>query len=143
MKTPALVALSFGFFGIGAALAAPVAQAQVQPTAITSAVLSRGYNPRTFEPSGVTSSFKSFTGKIHCTATMNRFGTVTAGSVWIAVDAGGKHNYAFLQSTLPKQKGRIIHFAASLPRPWPAGKYRVDLFLNGKLVRSIPYTVTS
>ena len=34
-----------------------------------------------------------------------------------------------------------IDFNLSLPRPWPTGKYKVDLFLNDKLDRSLPFTV--
>lgn len=34
-----------------------------------------------------------------------------------------------------------VDFNLSLPRPWPVGKYKVDLFLNGKLDRSIPFKV--
>jgi hypothetical protein len=34
-----------------------------------------------------------------------------------------------------------IDFSLSLPRPWPVGNYKVDLFLNGKFDRSIPFDV--
>ena len=136
MKTFALLALTMGCFGVGATLTAPSAQAQ--QAKIKSVVMSRGYNG---EAVGVTRTFKTTNLKVHCVVKLDRVETLTARGVWFAVDAGGMHNFKIVAAQLPRQRVDTLHFFSSLPRPWPVGKYRVDIYLNGKFTRSVPYTM--
>jgi hypothetical protein len=65
--------------------------------------------------------------------------------VWIAVDTGGAAPPEFKidDSTLTADKDDFFG-AFSLTKPnngWPVGKYRVDMFLNGKLATSAQFSV--
>ncbi|BCM90408.1 hypothetical protein IAD21_02260 [Abditibacteriota bacterium] len=139
MKKFALLALTLGCCGLGAALHTPVAQAKPQSVSITSVVMARGYNGS--KATGVTKVFKPSNRKIHCVVELNRVATVTAKGAWYAVDAAGMHNFKIVEASLPKQLASQLHFNASLPRDWPVGKYRVDIYVNGKMMRSVPYSI--
>lgn len=53
-------------------------------------------------------------------------------AVWIIADAGGVKNYRFAEKTLGTARGLdTLHFATSIKRDWPRGKYRLDLYWNG------------
>ena len=56
-------------------------------------------------------------------------------AVWILADAGGVRNYRFAEKTLGTRQMDTLHFATTLRRPWPRGKYRLDVYLNGKRAR--------
>lgn len=89
----------------------------------------------------VVKNFKPTNLKFHCVAELNRTASVTARGVWYAVDAGGMRNFKIVEASLPKQLADQLHFNASLPRPWPTGKYRIDIYINNKKARSVPFSV--
>ncbi|RYX85602.1 hypothetical protein EON83_04485 [bacterium] len=138
MKKFALLALTLTGCGLGVSLYTPVAQAKPATLKIKSMVMARGYNGNAV---GVTKVFKPTDKKIHCVVELNRIATVTAKGAWYAVDAAGMHNFKIVEASLPKQLASQLHFNASLPRPWPTGKYRVDVYVNGKMMQSMPYTI--
>jgi uncharacterized RDD family membrane protein YckC len=83
------------------------------------------------------STFKPATAKIFVDAQLEdvRSGS-KARSDWIAVDTGGAApaNYK-IATTEMKVGGLINHVTFSFSKPnagWPAGDYRVDLFIDGK-----------
>lgn len=105
-----------------------------------SVVLSRGYvNGKAV---GVTNVFKTTDRTIHCVAVTSRIlNNTTARGTWVAVDAGGYKNFKIVEKELTVSKVNILHFYAWLPRNWPTGKYRCDIYIGGKLARSVPYTI--
>lgn len=139
MKCCLRIALALAGYGVLCSVSAPVAQAQkTQAVKLKSVVMCRKYNGDAVD---ITTTFKPTDLKIHCVTKLNRVATVTARSVWIAVDAGGVKNYKIVEASLPKQLVDQLHFHASLPNPWPVGKYRIDIYVNGKLLGSKAYTV--
>lgn len=96
-------------------------------------------------PVGITDRFTPMSPKIHVVARVKntKAGTKTRG-VWIAVDAIATPNYEINSTELVlDQEGTAnLHFQIKKPdQGWPPGKYKMDLFINGKLVGSAPFTV--
>lgn len=60
---------------------------------------------------------------------------------WFSTETGNDKGTLIDENEITLGNETDIDFNLSLPRPWPVGKYRVDLFLNGKLDRSIPFDV--
>lgn len=56
-------------------------------------------------------------------------------AVWIIASASGVKNYRFAEKTLATSRMDTLHFATSLKRDWPRGKYRLDIYLNGHKAR--------
>jgi uncharacterized protein (UPF0179 family) len=61
---------------------------------------------------------------------------------WIAVDAGDMEDQS-LKKLDYTTKGRenIVHANLTQPRDWTEGDYKVDVYLNGQLARSIAYKI--
>jgi hypothetical protein len=59
---------------------------------------------------------------------------------WYGIDAAGKSELID-ENEITLGNNSQVDFSLSLPRPWPVGKYKVDLSLNGKFDRSIPFDV--
>ena len=62
-------------------------------------------------------------------------------AVWTAVDAGGEQNRTIDEKEVTGPGDQAVDFTLSLPRPWPTGSYKVDVYLDGKLDRSVDFTV--
>lgn len=107
-------------------------------TRVSSAVLSKGYVDS--KPVGVTNTFKPSDRVIHCTVKLNQLRSNKIRYEWIAVDAAAMKNYKILEKSL-SGLFNSSHFQASLPNNWPSGKYRADIYLNGKLAKSVPATI--
>ena len=60
---------------------------------------------------------------------------------WIAVNAAGAINQVIGAADYTTDKSQRFYFDYSLPRIWPLGEYKVELYLNEKLDRSIEFTV--
>jgi hypothetical protein len=61
---------------------------------------------------------------------------------WIAVDADGQQNQLIDENevTVTADKPQLdAHL--KLPRPWPTGSYKVDVYLNGALDRTVTFSV--
>jgi|GEM_PF-4233269 len=66
----------------------------------------------------------------------------SVGAVWMAVEAGGVHNHVVASRDLTAGiQGNVADFSVSLPRAWPEGRYRVDVYLDGILVRSREFEI--
>jgi hypothetical protein len=61
-------------------------------------------------------------------------------AVWTAVETPGVSDQKLDEKEMVTGSG-VIQFSMSLPRPWPAGKYKVDLYLDGKLNRTLEFKV--
>lgn len=60
----------------------------------------------------------------------------------VAVDAGGEEDYTVAEEDLTVDMGgRSANFTIELPRPWPPGTYRVDVYLNGRPARALEFEI--
>ncbi len=82
-------------------------------------------------------------GPMHCVSTLNKIEKGAKLHIeYIAVDAGGMKNQKIVATDLTT--GVIDNTADakfSLPNPWPVGKYRCTVSLNGAAVKDLDFTV--
>lgn len=63
-------------------------------------------------------------------------------AVWTAVNAGGAKNEKILDKELETDSMmNQVNFSLSMPNPFPTGDYKLDIYLNGKLVKTVNYKV--
>ncbi len=60
---------------------------------------------------------------------------------WIAVNAEGYDPNTSIYDTEYTSGDDTIRFYLTNEDPWPVGSYKVDIYLNGNLDRSLPFTV--
>jgi hypothetical protein len=96
-------------------------------------------------PVKITDRFTPESPKIHVVARVkNTKVGAKARAVWVAIDAIATPNYE-INSTellLDREGTANLHFLIKRPdQGWPPGRYKMDLFLDGKLAGSAPFTV--
>ncbi len=95
------------------------------------------------KPGDHTNTFAPDDRTIHCVATLNeaKAGTQMKFSWWI-VDADGTQNKKIkdIDYTTGALEN-VIHGHLSLPQDWPTGKYKVQIYVDGNLDKTLPYTV--
>lgn len=98
-------------------------------------------------PVGIKDKFIPQTPNIHAVAVLKNLkkDTKIRGS-WIAVNTTKPPNYQIsFEETLVKKDGNAtVHF--TVPRPakgWPPGNYRFDLYINGNLYHTVPFSIIS
>jgi hypothetical protein len=94
-------------------------------------------------PGAETASFGTDDRTIHCVVKLKeaKSGTKMRFSWWI-VDADGSQNQKIKDIDYTTRSfENIVHGHLSLPRDWPKGKYKVEVYVNGELDRTINYTV--
>ena len=94
-------------------------------------------------PGDETESFAPGDRTVHCVATLkeSKAGTQMKFAWWI-VDAGGSTNEKFKEidyTTNPKEDK--IHGHLTAPKDWPKGKYKVQVFVNGDLDKTVAYEI--
>ena len=79
----------------------------------------------------------------HFKARMSEFeGGTKLKMVWTAVDAGGQKNFKILEKEIETTSlENEMTAKVKLPNPFPAGDYKVDVFVNGKLSKTQNYQV--
>lgn len=60
---------------------------------------------------------------------------------WTAMEVEGEQPNTFLDEAELTTASGILHFELSNEGLWPAGKYKVDIFLNGGLERTLEFEV--
>ena len=95
---------------------------------------------------GVRNEFNALSPEIHALVQLKdvKEGSELKGN-WISVDAIGEPNYLIKSSTINfEAKGDpYAHFMISRPtNGWPSGKYKLDLYIDGKIAGSAPFTVS-
>lgn len=65
----------------------------------------------------------------------------TVKAVWTAVNVEGVEPNTYLTETVLTSGDGTLTFELSNQNPWPAGQYKVDLYLNDKLDRSLTFEV--
>ncbi len=122
-------------------------QFSVSSAAITNAVMARDTQGDNYEPVGVTDSYPSDQPAFHAVVTIsNAPGDTKVKAVWTAVDLGSAAapNTTIDETELTVEGSRNIDFALTPSgAAWPPGAYKVDLYLNGKLDRTLNFTVAA
>lgn len=120
----------------------PPAKPILQSPLVASAAVGNGYDGAKSQVSGAGSVFKPQAQVIHLGVRLKklRAGAKVRG-VLTAVDAGGVRNHKVVEQTLSAAVVNNVHFQFSLPRPWPVGQYRIDVYIDGKKELSLPYRV--
>ena len=94
-------------------------------------------------PGDETNAFSPGDRTIHCVATLAnpKAGTKVKFS-WFIVDADGSKNEKIrdIDYTTGALES-IVHSHLTLPQDWPSGKYRVDVFVNDNLERTVQFSV--
>ena len=94
-------------------------------------------------PGSQTESFAPDDRTIHAVATLKeaKEGTKMKFAWWI-VDAGGSKNEKIKEidyTTKPLEN--VVHGHLTLPQDWPKGKYKVQIFINGDLDKTVAYEI--
>jgi hypothetical protein len=113
---------------------------------ITQAVLARDVKGDTFEPVDPTSTFPTDQAVINLVVTVaNAPSDTKVKTVWTVVDVGdaAPANTQIDEAEVTLDASGTTHFTLSVPNSgvWPAGKYKVEIYLNDKLDRTLEYTV--
>jgi hypothetical protein len=94
-------------------------------------------------PADETNSFSPEDHTVHCVVKLKeaKSGTQMRFSWWI-VDADGATNQKIKDiDYTTKTLENIVHGHLTLPQDWPQGKYKVQVYVNGDLDRTVNYTV--
>ena len=113
---------------------------------ITNATLSKDVTGSTFEPVDPTTTFPSDQPVIHLVANVaNAPEGTKVKAVWTAVDVGdvAPANTQIAEVEVTLDASGTAHFTLSVPDSgaWPVGQYKVDVYLNDKLDRTLEYAV--
>ena len=113
---------------------------------ISKAVLAKDVSGDGFEPVDVTSTFPIDQPIIHLVVSLKNVPPdTTVKAVWTAVDVGdaAPANTIVDQSELTMDGSGNLDFTLSRPSSgvWPVGRYKVDIYLDGKLDRTLEYEV--
>ena len=96
------------------------------------------------KPGESTTSFEPSDRVVHCVINLNKAKAGTSVRfVWIAQDVTGFSKNDQIKSidytTQPDEN--LVHGHLTLPKDWPKGDYRVDVYINGALDKTINYSV--
>ncbi len=113
---------------------------------IPQAVLAKDVKGDTFEPVDPTSTFPTDQAVIHLIVTVaNAPSDTKVKSVWTVVDVGdaAPANTKIDEAEVTMDGSRNVHFTLSEPSSgaWPVGKYKVEVYLDDKLDRTLEYTI--
>lgn len=95
------------------------------------------------KPGDSTTVFEPSDHKIHCVMNLNKAkGGTKIRTVWVAADAEGASNQQLksLDYTTNSFEKRISGYLTKTT-DWPKGTYRVEVYVNGNLDKTIDYTV--
>jgi hypothetical protein len=124
-----------------AALALSACGFSVSTANIQDATLAKGYdNGNAVDPTTV---FAAEDQKIHLVVNVgNAPDDTNVKAVWSMVAVAGNEPSVLYESPLTLNSGEnIAHFILTNDQPWPAGSYKVDVYLNDKLDRTLEYQV--
>ena len=94
------------------------------------------------EPGDTVTSFSPGDHIFHAVVELNRIETgLKVRLAWIAVEAGGEKNLEIDRSEFTGLAANTIHGQIELPNDWPTGRYKLDVYLNDALARSVAFTV--
>ena len=118
-----------------------------QTAVITNAVMSKDVQGANFDPVGITDAYPWDQAQFHAVISISDAPSNTAvKAVWTALDVGNiaAPNLRIDQAEVKTEGSRNVHFSLSPDGPgWPAGTYKVDIFLNDKLNRTVNFSVAA
>jgi hypothetical protein len=125
---------------------APACSFSISTANITQAVLAKDVKGDNFEPVDPTSTFSTEQPIINLVVSVaNAPSETKVKTVWTAVDVGdaAPADTKIDEAELTMDASGNAHFTLSLPNSgvWPVGKYKVDVYLNDKLDRTLEYIV--
>jgi hypothetical protein len=94
-------------------------------------------------PGDETDTFDPGDRTIHCVTTLKsaKSGTQMKFAWWI-VDADGTQNQKIKEIDYKTRAlENVVHGHLTLPQDWPAGKYKVQVYINGDLDKTVFYNV--
>ncbi|MFZ0064513.1 MAG: hypothetical protein WAL47_20970 [Pyrinomonadaceae bacterium] len=95
------------------------------------------------DPGEETDIFTAKDRTIHCVTTLKdaKSGTQMKFS-WYVVEAEGGNNEKIRDiDYTTRALENVVHGHLIAPRDWPVGKYKVEVYVNGNLENTVPYTV--
>lgn len=130
---------------IAFASAASACEMLESPAGITKVVTAQGVKGETFEPVGVSDNYAPDQSEFHAVVTLtNAPKDSVVKAVWYAVDVGiAAPPDSKIDETEVKVEGsRNVDFALKRTgRQWPPGLYKVEIYWNGKLDRTLNFVV--
>ena len=96
------------------------------------------------EPGESATSFAPDEHTVHCVITLNKAKAGTKVKfTWIAVDVEGmtKNDEIKVIDYTTNSFENKVHAHLMLPKDWPKGKYKVEVYINNALDKTISYTV--
>lgn len=113
---------------------------------ITDGVMAEDVQGDNFEPIGITDAYSADQPTFHAVVSVANAPSDTAiKAVWIAVDVGdvAPPNTEIDQTVIQIEGSRNIDFTLTPDSAqWPPGTYKVDVYLDDKLERTLNFTVT-
>ena len=102
--------------------------------------MARDNNGKAGEP---TTTFAPDDHTVHATVTLNKAKSGTQLKfVWIAADVEGETNKELKSlDYTTKSFENIVNGHLTWPQDWPKGSYRVEVYVNGVLDKTINYTI--
>jgi hypothetical protein len=94
-------------------------------------------------PGEETNTFDPGDRTIHCVTSLKaaKSGTQMKFAWWI-VDADGTQNQKIKEIDYKTRAlENVVHGHLTLPQDWPAGKYKVEVYINGDLDKTVFYNV--
>ncbi len=111
---------------------------------IVSITMSKDISGDDLTPVGVTERFSTDAPSVNAVVVMEdvRTGTKVKGT-WVAVDAIEIPNYEIASKEIDVPEGEArVHFALSRPEGgWPPGNYRLLIYINGRHVTSVDFSI--
>lgn len=145
-------AISFGlqkvkFLLLLAVLIIPVLACEFSAStaSISNAVMAEGTEGDNFDPVGVTETYAPDQGDFHAVVSISNAPSDTKLKVvWTAIDVGdaAEPNTKIEETEVMVDGSRNIDFTLTPNQEtWPAGTYKVDIYLNDKLDRTLNFSV--
>ncbi|MBI5956643.1 MAG: hypothetical protein HY871_06540 [Chloroflexi bacterium] len=129
------------------ALPALACEFSVSTAKITNAVMAKDVKGANFDPVGITDTYPPDQKIFHAVVTVASAPSDTAvKAVWTAVDVGSAAapNSKIDETEVKVEGSRNLHFTLTPDSGrWPSGTYKVDIYLNGKLNRTLNFTVAA
>jgi hypothetical protein len=140
-----LLALGALLVALTAALSA--CSASFSTANISTAVLAKDVQGDNYDPVDPTSTFSPDQPVINLVVTLKNAPSDTkVKAVWTAVAvSGAPANIEIDQAEIVMEGSSNVHFTLSRPSSgaWPVGRYKVDIYLDGKLDKTLGFTVVT
>ena len=95
------------------------------------------------DPGDETDTFNAKDRTIHCVTTLKdpKSGTQLKFSWYVVEAEGGKNEKIRDIEYTTRALDNVVHGHLVAPRDWPPGTYKVEIYVNGNLEQTVPYSV--